>query len=697
MKKLLIITCILGFGSIAFTQEEDVLWYIGTLEGGTTQGGVIDFTTDPIGFYGGDYKALAFEQPEGTASCADEDGNLLFYTDGVDVWGTNHEIMPNGSGLGGHRSTMYSAAIVPNPANEEQFYLFSNDGHTTSVGTGIHYSLVDMTLNAGNGDVIPTEKAVPLQANTCEVMTVSKNSNCKDFWVITLSYPEESGSDDLHVYAFPVNEDGVGTPVVSNLGAFGGLSLVDQLKVSPIGDKAVMRIQSAAIWENVLLNFSQETGVFTVESTFHEGFGPMRGDFSPNGQLYYCTFDGNLVQYSVTDMLAASVTVASGVGDFQDYKIGPDNKLYTVQWGQINVIHNPDTPGIGCDFEAEVVPNPGFMGGPFLFPNLYLTHSLSSDLDLGEDALLPCGEELVLAVTAEGDITWSTGATTPEITVTESGEYWVEVDNGGCLHTDTIEVTVDGELSVDLGNDTVLCGEQLVLNSDLPLTAGDHLWSTDETTESITVTSTGTYWLKVSSETCGDASDTIHIELVTPVIADFLYSPEEIFVGEDVFFTDYSSGDPTVWDWRANGTGFSTDENPVSSFNPAGNNTIVQIVSNEHCSDTAIQTISVLPFEEERDELLYFVPNAFTPDGDGYNNTFKPVFTSGFDPYGYHLSIFNRWGEVLFESYNSEVGWSGIYAGGNLVQDGVYLWVIEFSDQYTDEVFSYSGHVIVIK
>jgi len=91
------------------------------------------------------------------------------------------------------------------------------------------------------------------------------------------------------------------------------------------------------------------------------------------------------------------------------------------------------------------------------------------------------------------------------------------------------------------------------------------------------------------------------------------------------------------------------------------------------------------------------VPNVFTPDGDQFNETFQPVFTSGYDPYDYHLMIFNRWGELIFESYNADIGWDGTYGTGGLVQDGVYVWKINFKESMTDKKHEVYGHVSVLK
>ena len=90
-------------------------------------------------------------------------------------------------------------------------------------------------------------------------------------------------------------------------------------------------------------------------------------------------------------------------------------------------------------------------------------------------------------------------------------------------------------------------------------------------------------------------------------------------------------------------------------------------------------------------------PNVFTPDGDGHNQTFKPQITSGIDMYAYHLTIFNRWGEIVFESFNYEFGWNGTYGDQGLVEDGVYVWQIEFKETMSDKRHTHRGHVTVLK
>lgn len=95
-------------------------------------------------------------------------------------------------------------------------------------------------------------------------------------------------------------------------------------------------------------------------------------------------------------------------------------------------------------------------------------------------------------------------------------------------------------------------------------------------------------------------------------------------------------------------------------------------------------------------EELIYIPNTFTPDGDENNHVWQPVFTSGFDPQDFYLTIYNRWGELIFKSYNSTAAWDGTY-NNTKCQDGVYTWVIVYGDKNTDKETLIKGNVTLIR
>ena len=98
------------------------------------------------------------------------------------------------------------------------------------------------------------------------------------------------------------------------------------------------------------------------------------------------------------------------------------------------------------------------------------------------------------------------------------------------------------------------------------------------------------------------------------------------------------------------------------------------------------------------EQLIYYIPNSFTPDSDEHNQLFCPVFTSGFDPFNFEMKIYNRWGELIFESHDSTKGWDGSYGSkGERAQCGVYSWVINFKPKNNDEKIAVNGFVNVLE
>ena len=182
-------------------------------------------------------------------------------------------------------------------------------------------------------------------------------------------------------------------------------------------------------------------------------------------------------------------------------------------------------------------------------------------------------------------------------------------------------------------------------------------------------------------------------------IADFTCSPDELstFYNE-AEFTNESSG-AIDYDWSFGDDDFSNATNPNHVYSVEDNDPerayAVELIAYSEfgCADTA--TKNLLYFED----LIYYVPNSFTPDGNKYNETFKPVFTSGFDPLAYRLQIFNRWGEVVFESNNSAIGWDGTYGMVNysFAPTGTYIYKISFKKARDDERVEVIGSVNLLR
>lgn len=95
-------------------------------------------------------------------------------------------------------------------------------------------------------------------------------------------------------------------------------------------------------------------------------------------------------------------------------------------------------------------------------------------------------------------------------------------------------------------------------------------------------------------------------------------------------------------------------------------------------------------------DVIIYAPNIFTPDGDELNQTWR-IYIDGIDIYDFHLVMYNRWGEPVWETYNQIAEWDGNYGTAGLVEDGTYVWLVECKEQSTDKKYEFRGHVTVLK
>lgn len=355
---------------------------------------------------------------------------------------------------------------------------------------------------------------------------------------------------------------------------------------------------------------------------------------------------------------------------------------------------------------------------------------------IGNDTTI-CGPVNVVldATTANCTYLWSTGATTATITATSANTYWVIVDNGVCSATDTIVISAFA--LPDIGSDTVVCtGTQLLLDAGNP--GSTYLWSTGATTQTITVSTTGLYWVDVTSGSC-TFRDSIDIQVLT-VQPPSLGNDTAVCPGGQLTFTVNQPGATITWQDGSVGSTFNADSagtywvivsvgncqesdtvqvtylatvelgsaislcnvdqgvtldagNPGSTYIWSTGETsqqitiveagqyFVDVINSSNCALT--DTIDVTG---ELGGGTMYVPNTFTPNGDGKNDVFCPVGTGITE---FKMQIFDRWGMLLFESSslvtnNTTSGcWDGTFRG-NKVQEDTYVVRITYRTECGD-------------
>jgi gliding motility-associated-like protein len=185
------------------------------------------------------------------------------------------------------------------------------------------------------------------------------------------------------------------------------------------------------------------------------------------------------------------------------------------------------------------------------------------------------------------------------------------------------------------------------------------------------------------------------VEVYPQPVADFNYAPIKpiLNIDNDVTFTDASHGTTiSSWNWYFMNTPQyqSTQQHPHFMYTEPGMYAVALVVkSDKGCLDTLVKALEV------GEDFGIYVPNAFTPNGDGLNDTFQP---KGFGVEKYEMQIFDRWGEKVFETTEWEKGWDGIYQGrgGPIGKEDSYTWRIKVTSVF-GKAHEYTGHVTLIK
>jgi len=179
-------------------------------------------------------------------------------------------------------------------------------------------------------------------------------------------------------------------------------------------------------------------------------------------------------------------------------------------------------------------------------------------------------------------------------------------------------------------------------------------------------------------------------------VANFGLSPNPTnFFETYIYFTNASSSDVVNWQWDFGSVTdpvTSTDENPTATFpgNEPGEYPITLIVTNaDGCTDTTSNTLIVNSI------FTLYLPNAFTPDGDGINETFF-VQGDAISNDDFSLMIFDRWGKIVFQTTDISISWDG-YINNRKAPIGSYAWKVRAKDLYTNELHEYYGHVSIIR
>jgi gliding motility-associated-like protein len=296
------------------------------------------------------------------------------------------------------------------------------------------------------------------------------------------------------------------------------------------------------------------------------------------------------------------------------------------------------------------------------------------------------GQSITLSATGASNYSWNTGATTNSITVnpTVGTSYTVTgTDANGCVNTQTQTVSVNNAPIANAGNDISICsGNGTILTAS---GGTSYLWNTGETTASISVNPTNitTYYVTVSNGTCSSI-DSVIVNVNNSPIASV--SPDITIVqGTSTTLTATGGGS---YSWSNGETGNAITVNPEQTTD------YCVTVTNGTCSDTACVRVSV---DVECGEL--FIPNAFSPNGDGANDAFR-IKVNTMCVTNVQLFIYNRWGEKVFEATTADgacnSGWDGTHKGKAL-DNAVFVYYLNITLSNSTEEIKEKGNVSLIR
>jgi gliding motility-associated-like protein len=678
----LFLFCLVGLIQHVYAQKSEYNWYFGRYA-------AINFETGVA--------LPKFDNPQNTygktASISDPNtGKLLFYTDGVNVWNHKHVLMVNGN----IRSASPAGDIVitPMPGSINKYYLFFI-GDLAS----LQFVIIDMSRQGGDGEVITAAQTI--SSNNVKQVTAISHQYIQAYWIIT----HEINSNRFKAHL--VDASGVSDePVFSAVGLT--VSTYGDMVGSNQGNKLAVTHYIGNDAKAEVFDFDRTCGRFsnpvelTKDPIWQNAFGIA---FSPDDSKLYISYSvqlSQLVQYYGTNY-QNNYFITTSQENFNIMRLGPDGRIYIAT-------HDNGIPGKRID----AILNPNQLAGACNYRTTYFTlddgtgKNRAAQFELpafatGNQVNSPLSDSVFkVSNTCKGSVTnfsfntsnpfdslsWifhdiNPSASTlinPSYRFSKAGKFKITLHIFRCGQDYELidSISINEVPSINFPEDTLTCkGNSIKLSGPF---CEKYLWSTGQTSSTITTKQIGKIWLIASNGNCTN-SDTIliknHPDIVTQLGSEYFLCEDE----KEIVKLDAGEGF-TAYKWTP-----TNDTTQWIIVKQVGDY-FVKVTDSNGCIGNDDAKV------KRKCGVILYVPNVFTPNNDGNNDIFLPV---GSDVLTYELMIYNRWGQLIFTSNDVNLGWDGLINGKTAASDA-YVYQINYQGYQNKVLKTYTkmGNVTLL-
>lgn len=511
----------------------------------------------------------------GIGIISDQNGSLLFYSDGFSVWNKNHQLMPNGTELipaHGNTSTQESI-IIPDPGNSGKYYLFTIDPWNGQNTSGLYYSIVDLSAGNGLGDV--TTKGIRILENTTNKISAAFHENGRDVWLLTHQH------NTNNYYSFLVSSEGVSDAAVLNHAGKTHGFWSGQLKFSTDGKKvACSRNYDYSDKTSFdLFDFDPSTGRLSNGMSFVlpadrdcEGI-----DFSADSKKLYVAQGGSsgesgLYQFDLSstsqEEIQESMTLLHREihNGFRQLQLATDGNIYITKGGggggtaHLGVISNVNAVAADVIVEENGLDLQGGSSFVNFTPNFIQNYFFQTSFSYENTCQSTPTQFTITNTYLLESVEWSFGegsastAVNPEFTYEEAGTYSVVLTARYPDHNDVItkEVIINPFPDLELGEDVIQCyGSKISVDNVF----SSYKWHNGDTTSVTTVTESGYYTLQVTNKYGCIAKDSLYVDVIElPQIS----LPDTVYLTEGESIT-LVPGDFDAYSWSTGETSPTID------------------------------------------------------------------------------------------------------------------------------------------